>query len=127
MLIILKRIPRYTEKNEIVDFLTPILNGRFFQKQGYIRYINILTLRDNDKNTFEYHGLVDINPEQVANRIIKQLHKNLLNDKSIRVKEYFHRSWHNDPRVSMHQWNEELDDKRKHSRRRPRLEIINKA
>jgi len=41
------------------------------------------------------------------------------------VREY--RSWHNDPRISTHQWNEELNDKRKHRRRRSRLEIINKA
>lgn len=126
MVIILRRIPQNTVEQDIIDFLDNILQGKIFQKSGTIESISILTLRDTQRNTIEYHGLVTIDSDAAAKRAIKQLNKKAFKNKPIIIREYFHRSWHNDPRVNMHQWNEELADKRKGSRRRPRLEVVTK-
>ncbi len=124
MVIILRRIPPSTQDDEISAFLDPLLKGSFYQRSGHIESIRILVLKDNQRNTLEYHGLVSIDSEVAANRVIKQLNRKQFKNKPIIVREYFHRSWHNDPRVNMHQWNEELENKRKRTRRRARLEVV---
>ena len=124
MIIILRRISEKTEKDEIIDFLTPTLKGGFLKRSGHIESIKILILKDTLKNTTEYHGLVTIDSDAAANRAIKKLNRKPFKNRNITVREYFHRSWHNDPRINMHEWNEELEDKRQNNRRRTRLEVI---
>jgi len=124
MIIILRRIPENTKESEIIMFVSPILKGNFLKKTGHIEYIKILTLKDTQRNTIEHHGLVTIDSDAAAKRVIKQLNRKPLKNKNITIREYFYRSWHNDPRVNMGQWNEELENKRKGSRRRARLEIV---
>ena len=124
MIIILRRISENTEKHEIIDFLTPAVKGGLLKRSGHIENIKILILKDTVKNTIEYHGLVTIDSDSAANRAIKKLNRKFFKNRNIIVREYFHRSWHNDPRVNRHEWNEELDDKRKGNRRRARLEVI---
>jgi len=126
MLILLRRIPQNTNEQDIIDFLEPALKGGLFKKTGHIESIQILVLKDMQRKTIEFHGLVSIDSEAAANRVIKDLNKTTFKNKPILVREYFHRSWHNDPRINMRQWNEELVDKRKSSRRRPRLEVVTK-
>jgi len=126
MLILLRRIPQNTNEQDIIDFLEPALKGGLFKKTGHIESIQILVLKDTQRKTIEFHGLVSIDSEAAANRVIKDLNKTTFKNKPILVREYFHRSWHNDPRINMRQWNEELVDKRKSSRRRPRLEVVTK-
>jgi hypothetical protein len=124
MIIILRRISENTEKDEIIDFLTPILKGSLLKRTGHIENIKILTLKDTLNDTIEYHGLVTIDSDAAANRAIKKLNRKVFKNRNVIVREYFHRSWHNDPRVNMHEWNEELENKRKNNRRRSRLEVI---
>jgi len=124
MILFLRRIPEHSDNGDIIDFLKSAVKGSLFQQKGKIENIKILALKDIQKNTLEYHGLVTISPEKVATRVMKTLNRQPFNDRNIIVREYFHRSWHNDPRVNMHQWNEELLDKRKHNRRRGRLESV---
>lgn len=124
MIIILRRIPQNTKESEIIEFISPVLKGGLLKKTGHIENVKILVLKDNQRGTIEYHGLVTIDPDSAANRVIKKLNRKLFKNRIIMVREYFYRSWHNDPRVNMHQWNEELDDKRKKNRRRARLEVI---
>jgi len=126
MVIILRRIPENTQEHEIIDFLEIKLKGKIFQKPGSIESISILALKDIQRNTLEYHGLVTIDSEVAAKRVIKQLSRKHFKNRPIIVREYFHRSWHNDQRVNMRQWNEELANKRKQSRRRAKLEVISK-
>jgi len=124
MIVILRRIPSSTTKHEIINFLAPALKGGLFKQSGHIENINILVLKDNRKHTLEYHGIVTIDSDAAASRAIKLLNRKTFKNRAILVREYFYRSWHNDPRVNMHQWNEELAEKRKGNRRRARLEII---
>ena len=124
MIIILRRIPENTKKSELIEFISPALKGGILKKTGHIEYIKILTLKDTQRNTIEYHGLVTIDSDAAAKRAIKQLNRKPFKNRNITVREYFYRSWHNDPRVNMGQWNDELKEKRKGNRRRPRLEIV---
>ncbi len=125
MILILRRIAKNASNQEIIDFLEPALKGSFFKKTGQIESINRLILKDNRRETIEYHALVTIDSDTAAKRAIQKLHRKPFKNRLIIVREYFYRSWHNDPRVNMHQWNEELADKRKGSRRRRRLEVVN--
>lgn len=122
MIIFLGRIPANTRKHEITDHITPALKGGLFQKSGRIENIKILVLKDKNTNTLEYHGLVTIDPDAAAKRVIKKLNRKVFKGKHIAVREYHLRSWHNDPRLNMHEYNEELINKRNGDRRRSRIE-----
>ena len=123
MIVFLRRIPANTKKHEISDYLEPILKGGLLQKSGRIENIKILVMKDTQTNALEFHGLVKIDLESAAQRVIKKLNRKVFKGKNIAVREYFYRTWHNDPRMNMHEWNEELANKRKGDRRRTRLEV----
>jgi len=123
MIVFLRRIPASTKKHDISDYLEPVLKGSLLQKSGEIKKIDILVVRDTQTQALEFHGLVEIEPESAANRVIKKLNRKVFKGKNIAIREYHQRSWHNDPRLNMHEWNEELANKRKGDRRRPRLEV----
>lgn len=123
MIIFLRRIPPDTNKYEIREFIEPALSGRLFAKKGHITAIKILHIRDNVRNTNEYHGLVRIEPETAAERVIQQLDKKPINGKNIVVREYHHRNWHNDPRLRRNHFDIRFADRRVSDRRRKTLEI----
>ena len=128
MIVFLRRIPADTRKHEISAFVGPFLKGGgMLQKSGRIEDVKILVIRDTHTNTMEYHGLVTIDSDAVARRVIKKLNRKAFKGKHIAVREYFYRSWHDDPRVNMHEWNEELANKRDGDRRRPRLEPVSES
>lgn len=124
MIIFLRDIPAKTSKNDIVDHFDPLLKGGLFEKTGQIENVQILALKDTKENTYEFHGLVTIDSDAVAKRIIKKLNRKAFIGKPIIVREYFHRSWQNDRRVNMGEWNDELEDRRKGSRRRTDIENV---
>lgn len=123
MIIIIKNIPANTSEEDIEEFITPALKGGWLSKNGAIESITIKALKDTVSNTVKYHGLVRIMPDSVGDRVIKQLNRKRINGRHILVNEYHIRNWHNDPRISRHQLNEELPDKRKADRRRRYIEI----
>ncbi len=121
MIIFLRDIPAKTKTDDIVYHITPFLKGGLFEKNGNIDNVKILALKDAKENTYEFHGLVTINSDATAKRVIKKLNRKIFIGKPIIVREYFHRSWQNDRRINMGEWNEELIDRRKGSRRRTEL------
>ncbi len=125
MIIFLRRIPAKTKKENIESFIRKELNGGFLKKKGELQNIKILILKDQEKESVEFHALVSVEPDPVGQRIIKNLNGKVLLGKPVVVREYMIRSWQNDPRINMHQWNEELDDRRKSSRRRSNLVEVN--
>ena len=124
MIVFLRRIPADTNKNEITTFITPALKGGLFSKSGHISDIKILTLRDNRLNKVEHHGLVRIEPDSVAERVIKKLNLNPINGKNIVVREYILRNWHNDPRLRRNHADTAFPNRRKADRRRHQLEVV---
>jgi hypothetical protein len=124
MKIILRRITEYSSKAEIINFLKPILKGNFIQKTGKITRIKILALQDTKTNEIEYHGLVTIDSDEAAIRVIKKLNRKSFNKKRIIIREFFHRRWTNDPRNKMHSKNDQPGNRRFINRRRSTLEKI---
>ncbi len=124
MILFLRKIPTDTTRTDIVEFLDPVLKGGFLQSKGHIENIELIILKDEDSKTVEHHALVTIDSESAGKRAIKKLNRKALNGKHIMIHEYVFRSWQNDPRENDGEWNEELQNKRKHSRRRDHLTRI---
>ncbi|MEQ1530279.1 MAG: RNA-binding protein [Methylococcales bacterium] len=123
MIIIIKNIPASTTEEDLEEFITPALKGGWLSKNGVIETISIKAQKDTTSNTFKYNGLIRIMPDSVAERVIKRLNRKRVNGRHILVTEFHIRNWHNDPRISRHQINEELQDNRKIDRRRRYVEI----
>jgi len=83
MVIILRRIPKNTNEEDVLEFLEPALKGSFFKKSGHIESIQKLVLKDTEKKTIEFHVLVAIDSESAANRVIKMLNRKLFKNKPI--------------------------------------------
>ncbi len=118
MMILLRRIPANTKKGHVVDFIDPFLKGGILQKPGRIENIKILVLKSDEMNGIEYHGIVTIDSDVVAKRLIKKLNGKAIKGKHIVVREYHHRLWQNDPRVNIQEWSEESATTRTANRRR---------
>ncbi len=124
MILFLRKIPANTKLAEISDFVSPALKGGLFRKSGRIVKIEILALHDVRLNAHEFHGLVTVEPDSAGFRAIKLLKGRRFKDKLILVRQYVHRSWHNDPRQSHKRFNIH-DERRKSDRRRGKyLEVI---
>lgn len=121
MIIFFRHIPADTQQHEIAHFLEPVLQGRIFQKKGYIEHIKVLISKRPQKERPDFHCLVSINPDAAAKRVIFKLNRKIFKGRHIAIREYKHRLWQNDPRVNMHEWNEELTNKRKGERRQTKL------
>ena len=98
MIVFMKNIPDDTTRQEIIDFLMPVVKGGIFRTRGKITSIDILAIKDNNTNIMEYHGLAHIMPDQVGQRVIKKLHGQPFKGKRIALREYIERSWKNDRR-----------------------------
>ena len=123
MIVFFRRIPKNTSRNDIVNLLTPVLKGKVYQKSGQIEDIKFVTLIDNKTQEQEIHALVSIDSDAAAKRVIKKLNRKFFKGKHITVREYHHRTWHNDSRINMHEWNEELFDKRSTDRRGKKTKV----
>lgn len=126
MLVFLQRIPPDTARHDIVEFLDPVLKGGLFLRKGIVEKIEIMILRDSEDKFLECHGLVRIEPEAAAQRVIKKLNRKPINGKHIAVREFHLRNWHNDPRLRKSRIKIHLKDKRKKDRRRPDLKLEEK-
>jgi hypothetical protein len=99
MIIILKNIPAKIQKQDIKNFIMPIVKGGWFSKRGQINSIVILAQKNIRTHIIEYHCLVGIHPNVVAERVIKKLHRKIIAGKYIAISEYKIRDWHNDKRL----------------------------
>ena len=123
MIVFLRRIPADTNKYEILHFIRPALRSHIFSKKGEIKNIKVFAITDTEKNTVEYHGLVRIEPEAVAEKVIKKLNRQTINGKNIAVREYHLRNWHNDPRLKLKNARLSFPDRRKADRRRKKIRV----
>ena len=100
MIIILKKISSKTRQEDIADILLPAVYGGWLAKRGQIERTLILAQRNIRTRLVQHHVLVEILPDFVAERVIKQLNGKRISGKYIAVSEYRVRNWHNDPRVN---------------------------
>ena len=100
MIVFIRKIPENTTRQEIIDFLMPVVKGGIFRIKGKITSIDFLAIRDNNTRLMEFHGLAHIMPDTVGQRVIKKLHGQVFKGKRIALHEYVERSWRNDRRDS---------------------------
>ncbi|WP_051906626.1 RNA recognition motif domain-containing protein [Methylomarinum vadi] len=111
-------IPAQTKRHNIREFIEPSVKGGLFKKKGHIKRIEILVFKDVVLNKLEYHGLVNIEPDEVAERVIKKLNCKKFMGKHIAVREYRQRDWHNDRRLNNKKADIVNRDRRETDRRR---------
>ena len=124
MKIILKNMPANTSKQDIKDFFTPAVKGNWLRKSGEIASVSILIQKSIRTRIAQYHGLVQILPDSVAERAIKKLNGKIIKEKHVAVCEYKIRSWHNDQRLKKRKLRNPLADRRIGERREPYEEVI---
>ena len=100
MIIFIRKIPTNTKLSEIIAFVEPAVKGGLFRKGGVIKGAKILALRDVRLKTVEFHGLVNVEPEKEALRVIKKLKGQRFKGKFVVIRQYHQRNWHNDKRQS---------------------------
>ena len=98
MMLILKNIPAKTKKQDIKDFIEPAVKGGWLNKTGLIKSISILPLKNSRTRIIHYHGLIEILPDMVAERVIRKLNRKVMAGKFVSVSEYKKRSLRNDSR-----------------------------
>ncbi len=118
MIIILKKIPPNTSDYHIESFIAPVLKGGLFKASGRIENISYWKYEIVQSKTIEYYALVNIEPDSVGERVIKQLNKKPINGKYIGLQEYHVRHWSNDRRVFKSVVDRGKNNKRKADRRR---------
>ena len=124
MLVLFRNIPLNTQKLDLELFIAPALKSGLadiFHRQGNVVEINIVRLQDQDLNTLEAHGLVRIEPDTAALRVIRRLNRKSIKGRRINVRKYLNRSWHNDLRVKVDNLPSEQKRRRKQDRRRKNL------
>jgi hypothetical protein len=101
MLVFFKRLPAGTRKNEIENFIAKAVKGGLFSKSGQVGNISIIERRNPQLNMTDYHGIVSIEPDIVAERVIKKLNRKLFKGKYIEIRRYYLRRGTNDPRKKL--------------------------
>jgi RNA recognition motif-containing protein len=122
MLVIIERIPRSVSKKDLIDFIHPALTGRFFQKSGELNYVKIFSYKGADvEQVVRYYGVLSINSDNIAIRVIKKSNKKKLLGRRVTVRKYYLRSWRNDPRINDDKLANERENMRQGERRKVKL------
>jgi hypothetical protein len=102
MLLLIKHIPGYLTKKELMKFIRSARSTvwRLFPIVGNITLdkCQILRIEDKEQETIEYHCLVCIEPEKTGQTLLKKLDGSLLFGRPVEVKPYIRRSPYKDRR-----------------------------
>jgi hypothetical protein len=117
MIIILKNIPAKTKKLDVKIFITPAVDGGWLSKRGQIKNISFFAQKNIQTREIQHHGLVEIEPDSIAERVIKKLNRKIMVGKWIAISEYKTRNWDNDRRRKNTNVSELIKNKRVADRR----------
>ena len=124
MIIFFRKVPEQTANHDLVRFIEPALKSSWLRKKGVIVDIKVVHMQEHGFNHSEFHGLVTIEPNAIAEKVIKRLNRKMFLGRHIIVREYHRRVWHNDPRINHHAQDLDMSCRRKTDRRRKNLEVI---
>ena len=125
MLLFFRNIPANTRTSDFHKLIKPAMGNAVFSAFNKGRIVNVKIVRLLDSNTkiLEYHGLVRIEPDKVAQKVIKRLNRKSFKGVRINVREYRSRSWHNDRRTKMSNTLKSASLRKKDRRRRD-IEVV---
>jgi len=101
MLIFIRLIPDSVTDKDLRRFVRHVLCSpwrRLFRRWGDIRTLRIIKITNQETFSIEYHGLVDVEPAQVADTAIKKLNRTELGGKPVQVRKFHKRSGYRDRR-----------------------------
>ena len=124
MIVFFRKIPEHATKNDLLQFVQPALKNGWFSKKAAILDVKVVHLKEYGSEHSEFHGLVNIEPDAAAGKVIKRLNKKTFLGRPIIVREYHRRLWHNDLRVEHHPQTGEITCRRKTDRRRKNLKVL---
>ncbi len=117
MTVFIQNIPKNTTKADIRNFFNPALNKFRFIQIGKILKIEIFDSLNKVTGEIQYHAIVYLDSEKTVQRAIKKLHAQQFKNRTITVRKYFYRSWHNDPRNNNYDVSDEIKNRRVADRR----------
>lgn len=117
MHVFFKRIPKGTRKSDIQNFIAAIVKGGLFSKRGVVKSITMIERRNPVIGVTDHHCIVVIEPDSVAERVIKKLNRKKFKDKPIEIRQYYTRNPANDPRNKNRMLDEVPDSRRQRERR----------
>lgn len=122
MLVFFRRLPTGARKADIENFIASTVKGGLFSRSGEIKRITIIVRRNPQLNMTDYHGVVAIEPDSVAERVIKKLNRTRFNGNYIEVRQYYIRKVANDPRRK--NGASQVQDSRRQRERRQEIEQV---
>lgn len=127
MLVFIRMLPESVTVTDLAQFVDKAMQrpwSGLFRNRGNYDKLQIVKITDRDTQSIEYHGLLEIEPAEVALGAMKKLNNMRLKGQLVQVRRYFRRSPYLDRRGQM-PGREELNfiDRRSGDRRRPHLDI----
>ena len=126
MILLIRNIPRDTYYKEMKALVEPVVKGGLLQKTGDLKSLEIIALQEENVVSLEFQALLNVEPETVAARILKQLHGTFLRGHRIMVREYVVRNPLNDRRKQS-VVDPNFQEKRDHEDRRRNLKVFKVA
>jgi len=123
VIIFIRNIGMDASHIDILDFIESGMNTADFLDKEFIGDIEIMQLKDPMTNKFEFHGLITVEPDVLAHKLIDELNNTLLLENAVKLREYAQRDKKNDPRLKYRPV-KAIEEKRKADRRRSDLDIL---
>lgn len=124
----IRRIPASSSTRELQLFIQDNLPWFWrFRLRGKVRIIatDILTIIDKHTKEAEFHGLVTLEPDSIAEKIIARLNLRHFKGRRVAVRRYHVRDPNNDRRKNQDEATSlKFRDQRLRDRRRTQLEIM---
>lgn len=121
-----RRIPTHSSKKDLREFVERSIPWFWRMRIGkgvHVVKTNVLTITDAYTRSMECHGLITIEPDAIADKLIARLNLKHFNGKRVLVRRYYIRDPKNDRRRDNRTRNLE-GNHRLRDRRRDRIEII---
>lgn len=118
MILFVRNIPVNTHISELQQYVTSGVKRSFPFRSGRVLKAEILVIQDKRTKAFEFHGLVFVDSDKTGQRAIQKLKGKRFKNKLVLVREYHHRTWHNDRRFKQEHVPNKFIEKRVTDRRR---------
>ena len=127
MLVFIRMIPKSVTCNELSHFVhrgVDSLRTRFLGKQGSVDSVSIKRFTNQETQSVEYHGIVNIEPAASAQAAIRRLNRTTLKGVPVEVRKFYQRSPMRDRRRNQSDMDAaSFENLRKGDRRRNLLDI----
>jgi len=128
MKIFIRDIPPTTERKALSTFINKAMRGPWykgFAATGNLDECEIIRVKDLEKGTVEYHGIVDVTPSKIAWELISRLNGALFMGRAVQVRKWFNRTGSSDRRLPLAAGAQHGYERRKYRDRRRDVEVSN--